>query len=191
MLGKTCLLRRLMNEEIDDVHTDRLILKEEKCLVNVKTGKWHFTTYCGFWDFAGQKEFYATHQTFLSANAVYLLVVDISKDFTTKTYNKMIEKEFDSIEEDTEKRKRGFKDYLNKDMSIQKKRGHLRKPHFLSNMVPSDSKQEFEELRNDMLCQARTLPNWEEHLPVRWIVLQKKFSRIKATKPCCTLRLKI
>ncbi|CAG2199547.1 unnamed protein product [Mytilus edulis] len=105
---------------------------------------------CGFWDFAGQKEFYATHQTFLSANAVYLLVVDISKDFTTKTYNKMIEKEFDSIGGRHRKRKRSFKDYLNKNMSIQNKRGHLRKPHFLSNMVPSDSKQEFEELRNDI-----------------------------------------
>ncbi|CAG2252371.1 unnamed protein product [Mytilus edulis] len=54
---------------------------------------------CGFWDFAGQREFYATHQTFLSSNAVYLLVVDISKDFTNKTYNNMIEKEFDSIGE--------------------------------------------------------------------------------------------
>ncbi|CAC5398283.1 unnamed protein product [Mytilus coruscus] len=54
---------------------------------------------CGFWDFAGQKEFYATHQTFLSANAVYLLVADISKDFSKKTYNDMLEENFDSIGE--------------------------------------------------------------------------------------------
>lgn len=52
---------------------------------------------CGFWDFAGQKEFYATHQTFLSANAVYLLVADTSKDFTKKTYNDMIEDKFDCL----------------------------------------------------------------------------------------------
>ncbi|VDI50650.1 Hypothetical predicted protein, partial [Mytilus galloprovincialis] len=31
-------------------------------------------------DFAGQYEFYATHQTFLNKHAVYLLVLDISKD---------------------------------------------------------------------------------------------------------------
>lgn len=52
---------------------------------------------CGFWDFAGQKVFYATHQTFMSSNAVYLLVVDISKDLSERTYNMMIENEFDSI----------------------------------------------------------------------------------------------
>lgn len=44
-VGKTCLLRRLMNEEIDDVHTtDGINIERRKCLVNVKTGKWHFTT---------------------------------------------------------------------------------------------------------------------------------------------------
>lgn len=52
---------------------------------------------CGFWDFAGQSDFYATHQTFLSGNAVYLLVVDISKDFTPNTFDKMIERKFDAI----------------------------------------------------------------------------------------------
>ena len=31
-------------------------------------------------DFAGQYEFYATHQTFLNKNAIYLLVLDMSKD---------------------------------------------------------------------------------------------------------------
>lgn len=67
-------------------------------------------------------------------------------------------------------------------MSIQNKRGHLRKPHFLSNMVPSDSKQEFEELRNDIFCEARTLLNWEEHLPVRWIVLEKEIFQNKSKK---------
>ncbi|XP_071149142.1 uncharacterized protein [Mytilus edulis] len=98
--GKTSLLRRLMNEPIDDViSTDGLNIERRKCQVDVKTGEWHFPTIendsysvwspeneqladCGFWDFAGQKEFYATHQTFLSSNAVYLLVVDTSTDFS-------------------------------------------------------------------------------------------------------------
>ncbi|XP_053382036.1 uncharacterized protein LOC128549418 [Mercenaria mercenaria] len=38
------------------------------------------TAEVSLWDFAGQSEFYATHQVFLSKNAVYLLVTDISKD---------------------------------------------------------------------------------------------------------------
>ncbi|CAG2227756.1 TTN [Mytilus edulis] len=113
--GKTCLLRRLMNEEIDDViSTDGINIERRKCHIDIMTGVWHFYKSgqkpevlsfdkseefadCAFWDFAGQKEFYATHQTFLSANAVYLLVVDISEDFQSKTYENMIEKEFDSI----------------------------------------------------------------------------------------------
>ncbi|CAG2244524.1 unnamed protein product [Mytilus edulis] len=35
---------------------------------------------CELWDFAGQKEFYATHQTFLTSSAVYLVVADMKDD---------------------------------------------------------------------------------------------------------------
>ncbi|CAG2207852.1 unnamed protein product [Mytilus edulis] len=35
---------------------------------------------CGLWDFAGQKEFYATHQAFLTNSAVYLVVADMADD---------------------------------------------------------------------------------------------------------------
>ncbi|VDH98625.1 Hypothetical predicted protein [Mytilus galloprovincialis] len=35
---------------------------------------------CALWDFAGQKEFYATHQAFLTSNAIYLVVADMDKD---------------------------------------------------------------------------------------------------------------
>ena len=38
------------------------------------------------WDFAGQNIFYATHQLFLSSEAVYLLVVDLSKDLNTEIH---------------------------------------------------------------------------------------------------------
>ncbi|CAG2235186.1 TTN [Mytilus edulis] len=114
-VGKTCLLRRLMNEKIDDVRsTDGINILRRKCQINIQSGEWQFPTEgqviqpcapgqseeladCGFWDFAGQKEFYATHQTFLSTHSVYLLVVDISRDFKTKTYNNMIEKEFNNV----------------------------------------------------------------------------------------------
>lgn len=43
--GKTCLLRRLMNERIDDVvSTDGLDIKRRTCQVDVNTAKWYFTT---------------------------------------------------------------------------------------------------------------------------------------------------
>lgn len=42
--GKTCLLRRLMNETIYDVCcTDGLEINRRKCLVDVTTGKWQFS----------------------------------------------------------------------------------------------------------------------------------------------------
>lgn len=39
---------------------------------------------CGLWDFAGQKEFYATHQAFLTSNAIYLVVANIADDISQK-----------------------------------------------------------------------------------------------------------
>ncbi|XP_052063917.1 probable serine/threonine-protein kinase roco4 [Mytilus californianus] len=50
---------------------------------------------CGFWDFAGQKDYYATHQTFLNPHAIYLLVTNISEDIAATEDDK----NFDSIEE--------------------------------------------------------------------------------------------
>ena len=37
--------------------------------------------YMTFWDFAGQSTYYSTHQVFISPNAVYLIVFDLSKGF--------------------------------------------------------------------------------------------------------------
>ena len=40
--------------------------------------------YLSFWDYAGQSTYYSTHQAFMSANAVYLIVFDLSKDLDYK-----------------------------------------------------------------------------------------------------------
>ena len=40
--------------------------------------------YLSFWDYAGQSTYYSTHQAFMSANAVYLIVFDLSKDLDTQ-----------------------------------------------------------------------------------------------------------
>ncbi|XP_063420669.1 probable serine/threonine-protein kinase pats1 [Mytilus trossulus] len=112
-VGKTCLLRRLMKKDINGVNsTNGINIEVRKCKIDLKKKEWisdsddEFSSIspyqsqqyadCGFWDFAGQKDFYATHQTFLSTNAIYLLVADISKDLTNKTFKDMVENEFDT-----------------------------------------------------------------------------------------------
>ncbi|XP_063409167.1 uncharacterized protein LOC134692638 [Mytilus trossulus] len=42
---------------------------------------------CELWDFAGQKEFYATHQAFLTSSAVYLVVADMENDISKQGLN--------------------------------------------------------------------------------------------------------
>ncbi|CAG2201798.1 RAB34 [Mytilus edulis] len=44
-VGKTCLLRRLMEEPIENViSTDGIDIERRKCQVDVSTGDWHFST---------------------------------------------------------------------------------------------------------------------------------------------------
>lgn len=43
---------------------------------------------CGLWDFAGEKEYYVTHQTFLTQNAIYLIVADLTEDIVTRKMEK-------------------------------------------------------------------------------------------------------
>lgn len=44
-VGKTCLLRRLMKEQIDDVKsTDGLDILRSKCQINVDNGEWDLST---------------------------------------------------------------------------------------------------------------------------------------------------
>ncbi|XP_052072196.1 uncharacterized protein LOC127710406 [Mytilus californianus] len=42
---------------------------------------------CELWDFAGQKEFYATHQAFLTSSAVYLVVADMEDDISKQGFS--------------------------------------------------------------------------------------------------------
>lgn len=43
------------------------------------SNKGHYAS-CGLWDFAGQRDFYATHQAFLTSSAIYILVTDMDVD---------------------------------------------------------------------------------------------------------------
>ncbi|CAG2253450.1 unnamed protein product [Mytilus edulis] len=50
---------------------------------------------CGIWDFAGQKDYYVTHQTFFTPNAIYIVVADIENEIKPINHNENVE--FDSI----------------------------------------------------------------------------------------------
>ncbi|CAC5416064.1 unnamed protein product [Mytilus coruscus] len=53
-------------------------------LLSVKNQKGQMTSddlvECGIWDFAGQRDYYATHQTFFTPHAIYIIVADIEDD---------------------------------------------------------------------------------------------------------------
>ncbi|MEO1450553.1 MAG: hypothetical protein AAFV07_13575, partial [Bacteroidota bacterium] len=72
-VGKTSLYRRLkglpLREDEPYTHGIQLGMLDEADLPNIKTD----TLQLNVWDFGGQEIFYATHQFFLSDNALYLL----------------------------------------------------------------------------------------------------------------------
>jgi hypothetical protein len=88
------------------LHTDKdFALKSEKRVglldtlpdvMNVELPKEFFAD-CAVWDFAGQKEFYATHQTFLTNCAIYLLTADLSKDLSSQRLTKIYDVDFGKV----------------------------------------------------------------------------------------------
>ncbi|CAG2249013.1 unnamed protein product [Mytilus edulis] len=76
-----------LNENVSDPVNDENINEMtstimKSCLKSTTEEQNDMLAFCWLWDFAGQKEFYATHQVFLSKCAVYLLVTD-SLEFST------------------------------------------------------------------------------------------------------------
>ena len=65
-------------------------------VMNVELPKELFVD-CSIWDFAGQKEFYATHQAFLTNSAIYLLTVDLSKAFTSERQKRICDVDFGEV----------------------------------------------------------------------------------------------
>ncbi|VDH97162.1 Hypothetical predicted protein [Mytilus galloprovincialis] len=75
-------------KENEDENKSSLLTMPEDLLARVlsKTSNSYIASnqhaLCGLWDFAGQKEFYATHQAFLTSCAIYLVVADIDDDIS-------------------------------------------------------------------------------------------------------------
>ncbi|VDI14591.1 Hypothetical predicted protein, partial [Mytilus galloprovincialis] len=83
--------------KIDDMRK-KIFEQMDEILVKVQKDQDKMTSErlveCGIWDFAGQKDYYATHQTFLNPHAIYLLVTNISDDIAATEDDT----NFDSIE---------------------------------------------------------------------------------------------
>ena len=76
-MGKTTLVARLHNNNKDIGN---------KSTVGVDVSEWKYTPafskktfHFSIWDFAGQEEYYATHQCFLSKHSLYLLVWNVTE----------------------------------------------------------------------------------------------------------------
>lgn len=71
-VGKTCLIKRLRGQSFDskEKYTHGVVISEmnERDFPGVKTDK----LYLKVWDFGGQEVFYATHQFFMSEEALYI-----------------------------------------------------------------------------------------------------------------------
>ncbi|PAA77610.1 hypothetical protein BOX15_Mlig015348g2 [Macrostomum lignano] len=84
--GKTSLLRALMKLKQPE--------RQSPPTVGIAVTPWSFRCYhrkqkwvtyqLSCWDFAGQEEFYATHQCFLSQRAIYLLIYSLQSCFTVE-----------------------------------------------------------------------------------------------------------
>ncbi|XP_052072270.1 uncharacterized protein LOC127710457 isoform X2 [Mytilus californianus] len=78
------------NNDSDQI-TEAMVNKMDEITFYLKNKKETMTDEglieCGIWDFAGQKEYYATHQTFLTPHAIYLLVADITDDIKKVQYD--------------------------------------------------------------------------------------------------------
>lgn len=74
-MGKSTIVGRLQGREVRDESTVGVDVSEWKFSPAMNKKNFIFN----IWDFAGQKEYYATHQCFLSKRSLYLLVWDITE----------------------------------------------------------------------------------------------------------------
>ena len=77
-MGKSTIVARLHNKDIGNESTVGVDVSEWKYAPAYNKKTFHFS----IWDFAGQEEYYATHQCFLSKRSLYLLVWNVTEGDT-------------------------------------------------------------------------------------------------------------
>ena len=71
--GKTTLVAQLLGKEYDDESTPGVDISDWQYSPSIGRRVFHFS----IWDFAGEEEYYATYQCFLSHNTLYLLLFNL------------------------------------------------------------------------------------------------------------------
>ncbi|CAC5363160.1 unnamed protein product [Mytilus coruscus] len=146
------------------------------------------------WDFAGDKEFYNTHQTFLNPEAIYLVVANLADINSTESHG-TFKFWMDTIHcyssksevggildpaviavgthkdkfEDEEQCRELLASYTGEIFTDSKL--HLRSTHLISNT--DDQEYVFRELRNDIFATANNSANWNREYPVKFIQIEK------------------
>ncbi|VDI78231.1 Hypothetical predicted protein [Mytilus galloprovincialis] len=155
-----------------------------------------------FWDFAGDKEYYYTHNVFLSKDAIYIVTFDVSKTHSNQEESSDDLKFWletircygsDHSTDDDEKHKdpsvfivgthkdkfkenpRQGKEKLLMAVNNAIENEKTRKHvggYFLVSNT-EDLDEDFEKLRNALLQTAKEKTSWNDSRPVRWIYLEK------------------
>ncbi|MBD0304533.1 MAG: leucine-rich repeat domain-containing protein [Tolypothrix sp. T3-bin4] len=86
-VGKTTLVKRLSNQKTNHKEPPTHYIRISMHTIEHK----HKTIKLNFWDFGGQEVMHATHQFFLSARSIYLLVLDGRQDEDAEYWLKHIE----------------------------------------------------------------------------------------------------
>ncbi|XP_052058799.1 uncharacterized protein LOC127699103 isoform X1 [Mytilus californianus] len=179
-------------------------------VLNVELDENEFAT-IDLWDFAGDRQFYNTHHTFLSKEALYIVTVDMTKDvesilgidgedpnfwFQTLHYygNKvntrtrmdpsviLVGTKIDLCRGNEQGSKKKLFDNCCRESSFKK---HIRDFSLLSN-TDENNEEVFEKLRLKIFDLAKKCPSWDQEIPVRWIHLEKTLLKLSNEKPIVT-----
>ncbi|CAG2237635.1 unnamed protein product [Mytilus edulis] len=156
-VGKTCLLRRLLKENISDVtSTDGVDIVVRRCKINLEDGKWKIEEeYVDFWF-----DSIHCHRTADDPKSEHfdppIILVFTGKDKCDKEY---IPKRIEKLD-----------DQLDKVLGYHSKHHHLHDKFYLSNTEDHDNA--FQGLRTAIFDTARKMNNWGQALPMKWILLE-------------------
>ncbi|CAG2241367.1 unnamed protein product [Mytilus edulis] len=208
------LINSYRNENESDLVNDENINKltstiMKSYLQSTKEEHDDIPAFCWLWDFAGQKDFYATHQVFLSKSAVYLLVTD-SLEFST-IENQGLDFEasaeyvsfwFDAIHCYWSTTKKGRLDppiivvCTNEDKIKREKKRQRQFKDNLGQVLLDQKKKEhlrkiyfisntedadsvFEEIRTEISHHAMDMKDWGKNCPLKWLLLQQVLLKLR------------
>ncbi|CAG2204195.1 unnamed protein product [Mytilus edulis] len=171
-------VKNYLNENVSDPVNDENINEMtstimKSCLKSTTEEQNDMLAFCWLWDFAGQKEFYATHQVFLSKCAVYLLVTD-SLEFSTAENQGL---DFEGSAEYV----CFWFDAIHCYWSTTKK-GRLDPPIIVvctNEDRFKDADIVFEEIRKEIYRQAMEMEDWGKICPLKWLLFQQVLLKLR------------